>query len=81
MYLIRVKFISDIEQVYTQEEETATDFEYAIKKFDRMIDRWFLNIFTNQNIISYTTRDEKIKKFKDSNIKIKFEIFEKLIET
>jgi len=41
MYKINLYFKSNIEGVYTKEEETATDkFQLVDKKY-RMIDRWF----------------------------------------
>lgn len=41
MYLIKLKHTSDVEDVYTEETQTATCEEFAKVKYRRMINRWF----------------------------------------
>ena len=40
MYTLKLLFHSDIKGVYTQEEETATDFDQVERKKLRMLQRW-----------------------------------------
>jgi hypothetical protein len=41
MYKIKLYFKSNIEGVYTKEEETTTDIDEFYRKVDRMLFRWF----------------------------------------
>ncbi len=41
MYIIKLRFDSNVDRVYTYEEETATNLEFANMKYQRMLDKWF----------------------------------------
>lgn len=41
MYRVIIEFQSNIKGIYTKEEETATDYQTAKYKLNRMINRWF----------------------------------------
>ena len=45
MYIINLKFESNIKGIYTKEEETANDEEWLLTKIERMIDKWFNILF------------------------------------
>ena len=55
-----VRFDSNEDGVYTYEEETASDFEWATKKYQRMLNRWY-TILNERGKINATLDDiEKI---------------------
>ena len=60
MYLVKLGFASNEDGIYTYEEETASDFEWATKKYQRMLNRWY-TILNERGKINATLDDiEKI---------------------
>ena len=60
MYLVKLRFDSNEDGIYTYEEETASDFEWATKKYQRMLNRWY-TILNERGKINATLDDiEKI---------------------
>jgi hypothetical protein len=53
MYKISVRFDSNIQGVYTYEEETATDEEHKDMKEERMLKRWLKIICPDVNVNIY----------------------------
>jgi hypothetical protein len=78
MYKITVLFNSNIDGVYTKEEETATDFSEMQHKQSRMMDRWFEILCPHIKIEQYYSRiflsvcDYKTQLKKKQEIMLKF---------
>ena len=56
MYLIKLRFDGNEDGIYTYEEETASDIEWAKKKYQRMINRWY-SILNERGSINVTLQD------------------------
>ena len=85
MYKITLFFKSNVEGVYTKEEETATDYDQLRIKHTRMLCRWFKILCPHINVDEIFNNTVKIKKnyktptFKDDAL-LKERIMFKLIE-
>ena len=58
MYLVKLRFDSNEDGIYTYEEETASVFEWATKKYQRMLNRWY-TILNERGKINATLDIEK----------------------